>query len=140
MTMRIFSRSRTTAASVVWIACSVFVSVQPIQAALACPVRISDGKIDQGTLSVSFMNAGKTPIRELYLDCTSLEGGKPVRKACHTEAGVFYPGTPYTMHFAYAGKPSKSLDVSVESIRLQDGTIWTAGQDQACRPLKIVQK
>ena len=104
---------------------------------MACPVRLSDGKIDQGTISVSFMNSGKTPIRELNLDCAPLQGRKA---ACHSEAGVFYPGTPYSLRFAYAGKPSRSIEMSVESVRLQDGTLWSSSQDQPCRPLKIVQK
>jgi len=138
--MGYFKMSRLKALPLFLTAGMTFASVQPIHAALACPVRLSDGKMDQGTIDIRFMNGGKTPIRELNLNCTALQGAKTVRKECHTEAGVFYPGTPYTLHFALSGKPSKSLEVSVESVRLQDGTTWTAGQDHACSPLKVVPK
>ena len=107
---------------------------------MTCPVRLSDGKIEQGTISISFMNSGKTPIRELSLDCSPLQGQKATRVDCHREAGVFYPGTPYTLRFGYSGKASRAVEVSVESVRLQDGTIWTSTQDQPCRPLKIVSR
>jgi hypothetical protein len=107
---------------------------------MGCPVRLSGGTMDRGSISVSFMNSGKTPIRELNLDCAPLEGKKTGRAECHSEAGIFYPGTPYTLRFAYASKSSRSVEVSAQSARLQDGTLWTATQDQPCRPLRIVQK
>jgi hypothetical protein len=121
-------------------ACVTLAAVQPLQAANTCPVRLSDGKIEQGTIGISFMNSGKTPIRELNLDCSPLQGQKATRVDCHSESGIFYPGTPYTLRFGYTGKASRAIEVSVESVRLQDGTIWTSTHDQPCRPLKIVQK
>jgi hypothetical protein len=121
-------------------ACMALASGPYLQAAMTCPVRLSDGKIDQGTISINFMNSGKTPIRELNLDCIPLQGGKAARVDCHSESGIFYPGTPYTLRFGYTGKASRSIEVSVESVRLQDGTVWSATQDQPCRPLKVVSK
>jgi hypothetical protein len=121
-------------------ACIPLSAAQPLQAANACPVRLSDGKMDQGTITIRFMNSGKTPIRELNLDCSPLPRQKFTRVDCHNEAGVFYPGTPYTLRFGYSGKASHAIEVSVESVRQQDGTIWTATQDQPCRPLKVVSK
>jgi hypothetical protein len=132
--------SRINALPILLAACVALAAAQPLAAANACPVRLSDGQIDQGTISIRFMNQGKTPIRELNLDCSSLQGGKSVRKECHDESGVFYPGTPYSLKFPYTGKAARSIEVTVESVRLQDGTIWTATQDQPCRPIKVAQK
>ena len=140
MSMKFVNGLRTTAAPVLAAACMALASGPSLQAAMTCPVRLSDGKLDQGTISISFMNSGKTPIRVLNLDCSPLQGQKAARVDCHSEAGIFYPGTPYTFRFGYTGKASRSVEVSVESVRLQDGTIWTSTQDQPCRPLKIVQK
>jgi hypothetical protein len=138
--MRFFRLPRTDASLALLSACMVLAASQPLQAANACPVRLSDGKIEQGTISINFMNSGKTPIRLLNLDCTPLQGGKATRIDCHSEAGIFYPGTPYSLRFGYTGKASRSIEVSVESVRLQDGTIWSSTQDQPCQPLKIVAK
>jgi hypothetical protein len=135
-----FDQSRLRATPFLLSACMALAVAQPLQAELACPVRLSDGKIDQGTISIRFMNGGKTPIRELNLDCTALGGGKAEHKACHSESGIFYPGTPYTVRFAYTGKAARSIEVSVNSAGLLNGSIWSSSQDQPCRPLKIVTK
>ena len=50
------------------------------------------GKVSQGTVTLTFRNQGKAPIRELDLACTPLHGHKA---DCHQEAGVFFPATPY---------------------------------------------
>ena len=140
MAMGFFNKSRIKATPILLTACMALASGPSLQAAMTCPVRLSDGKIDQGTISISFMNSGKTPIRELGLDCSPLQGRKSTRVDCHSESGVFYPGTQYSLRFAYSGKGSNAIEMSVESVRLQDGTIWTSTQDQPCRPLKIVSK
>ena len=140
MSIKLLNGLRTMATPIFVTVCMALISSPSLQAAMTCPVRLSDGKIDQGTISISFMNSGKTPIRELNLDCTPIQGTKAARVDCHSEAGIFYPGTPYTIRFGYTGKASKAIEVSVESVRLQDGTIWTSTQDQPCRPLKIASK
>lgn len=140
MSTEFFKTPHVNRVPILLAACMALVSGPDLQAAMTCPVRLSDGKIDQGTISISFMNAGKTPIRLLNLDCTPLQGSKAARVDCHSESGIFYPGTPYTLRFGYTGKASRSIEVSVESVRLQDGTIWTSTQDQPCRPLKITSK
>ena len=140
MSTKFLKGLRTMAAPIFVSSCLTVVSGPSLQAAMTCPVRLSDGKIDHGTVSISFMNSGKTPIRLLNLDCTTIQGSKAARVDCHSEAGIFYPGTPYTLRFGYTGKASRSIEVSVESARLQDGTIWTSTLDQPCRPLKIVAK
>jgi len=132
--------ARINALPIVVTACLALAAVQPLAAANACPVRLSDGQIENGTISIRFMNQGKTPIREMNLDCSNLQGARAARVGCHNESGVFYPGTPYALKFPYTGKASRSIEVTVDSVRLQDGTLWTSSQDQPCRPLKVVQK
>jgi hypothetical protein len=111
--------------------CIALVSVQPSWGGIACPVMLYGGKIDQGTVSVSFMNRGKVPMSQLELYCTPLQGQKPKRSDCHTEAGLFFPGTSYTMSFAYPGK---------KTALLRDGVRWTSIHDQPCKSLKITNR
>ena len=56
--------------------CIALVSVQLSWAGIACPVMLYGGKIDPGTVSVSFMNRGKVPMSQLELYCTPLQGPK----------------------------------------------------------------
>jgi hypothetical protein len=120
--------------------CIALVSVHPSWAGIACPVMLYGGKIDQGTVSVSFMNRGKAPIRELELYCTPLQGAKPKRSDCHTEAGLFFPGTPYTISFAYSGKSPRTMSLSLKTALLRDGSRWTSIHDQPCKSLKITNR
>ncbi len=108
-------------------------------ASIACPVMLYGGKLDRGSVSLNFMNRGKVPIRQLGLYCTSLQGHKARRFECHAEAGVFFPGTPYTLRFDDPDKTSSSIEVSVKNAVL-DGYIWTSIQDQPCRALKVLKR
>ncbi|HEY1501191.1 MAG TPA: hypothetical protein VGF88_16580 [Acidobacteriaceae bacterium] len=117
----------------------LFASAQFSLAASACPVMLYGGKLDQGTISFSFMNRGKVPIRQLGLDCVSLQGPKTGRFECHSEAGVFFPGTLYTLSFSYPDKTSRSIEVRVKNVFL-DGYLWTSTKDQPCRPLKVFRR
>jgi hypothetical protein len=74
--MKFFRSKRVYSGRALLGICIALVSVQPSQAGVACPVMLYGGKIDQGTVSVSFMNRGKAPIRELGLSCTPLQGQK----------------------------------------------------------------
>jgi hypothetical protein len=120
--------------------CIALVSVQPSQAGIACPVMLYGGKIDQGTVSVSFMNRGKAPIRELGLSCTPLQGQNAKRSDCHTEDGVFFPGTPYTISFNYPGKTPRTMSLSLKTAFLSDGVRWTSIHDQPCKSLKVTNR
>jgi hypothetical protein len=120
--------------------CLALVSVQPSQAGIACPLMLYGGKIDQGTVSVSFMNRGKAPIRELQLSCTPLQGQKAKRSDCHIEDGVFFPATSYTISFPYSGKTPRTMSLSLKTAFLSDGVRWTSIHDQPCKSLKITKK
>jgi hypothetical protein len=117
--------------------CLALVSVRPLQAGIACPLMLYGGEIDQGTVSVSFMNRGKAPIRELGLSCTPLQGQKAKRSDCHTEDGVFFPGTSYTISFSYPGKAPRTMSLSLKTAFLSDGVRWTSIHDQPCKSLKV---
>ena len=95
---------------------------------------------DPGTVSVSFMNRGKVPMSQLELYCTPLQGPKGKRSDCHTEAGLFFPGTSYTMSFAYPGKSPRAMSLSLKTALLRDGVRWTSIHDQPCKSLKITNR
>ena len=138
--MKFFRSKRVYSARALLGICVALVSVQPSQAGIACPVMLYGGKIDQGTVSVSFMNRGKAPIRELELSCTPLQGQKAKRSDCHTEDGVFFPGTPYSISFSYPGKTPRSMSLSLKTALLSDGVRWTSIHDQPCKSLKITNR
>jgi hypothetical protein len=138
--MRFFRSKRVYSARALLGICVALVSVQPSQAGIACPVMLYGGKIDQGTVSVSFMNRGKAPIRELELSCTPLQGQKAKRSDCHTEDGVFFPGTPYSISFSYPGKTPRSMSLSLKTALLSDRVRWTSIHDQPCKSLKITNR
>ena len=138
--MRFFRSKRVYSARALLGICVALVSVQPSQAGIACPVMLYGGKIDQGTVSVSFMNRGKAPIRELGLSCTPLQGQKAKRSDCHTEDGVFFPGTPYSISFSYPGKTPRSMSLSLKTALLSDRVRWTSIHDQPCKSLKITNR
>jgi len=136
--MRFLNTLRVNKLAIFLTAWMILASVQSSHASMACPVRLSSGKVDQGKVSISFMNKGKVPIRQLELSCTPLQGRKERRLVCHTESGVFFPGTPYTLSFSYPGKTPEAIEVSLKTALLPDGTLWTSTHDEPCRPLKIL--
>jgi hypothetical protein len=138
--MRFFPATHANLATTFFVLCIGLSSVKPSQAGIACPVMLYGGKVDQGTVSVSFMNRGKAPIRQLELYCTPLQGPKPKRSDCHTEAGLFFPGTPYMMSFAYPGKSPRTMSLSLKTALLRDGSRWTSIHDQPCRSLRITNR
>jgi hypothetical protein len=138
--MRLFPATHANLATTFFVLCIVLSSVKPSQAGIACPVMLYGGKVDQGTVSVSFMNKGKVPIRQLELYCTPLQGKKAKRSDCHTEAGLFFPGTPYTMSFSYPGKTPRAMSLSLKTALLPDGFRWTSIHDQPCRSLRITNR
>jgi hypothetical protein len=77
---------------------------------------------------------------QLELYCTPLQGQKPKRSDCHAEAGLFFPGTSYTMSFAYPGKSPRAMSLSLKTALLRDGVRWTSIHDQPCKSLKITKR
>jgi hypothetical protein len=108
-------------------------------AVIACPVTLVDGKADRDGVTVSFQNTGKLPIQGLELNCALASSQGVHRTTCHNETGLFFPGTDYTSSFAYRSHAG-SIEVSVKTARLSDGSTWMSNRDQRCRPLKIDPK
>jgi hypothetical protein len=108
-------------------------------AAVACPVILVEGKADHNSVSLSFRNTGKLPLQELEFDCAPAGSSTAHRLTCHRETGLFFPGTDYTSSFAYSGRGG-SIQVSLESARLSDGSSWLFNRDQRCRLLRIDRK
>ena len=136
--MGFLNTPRANKAAIFLTACIMSASVSSSHASMACPVRLSSGKVDEGKIDISFMNKGKVPIRQLELYCAPLKGPKAKRLVCHTESGVFFPGTPYTLSSAYPGKTPPAMEISLKTVILPDGTLWTATHDEPCTPLKIL--
>lgn len=123
--------------SVSAVICFLLLSARPLQAGLACPVLLYDGKVSQGSVTVTFRNQGKLPIRELDLACTPLHGRK---SDCHAEAGVFFPYTPYDINFSYPGKTPRAMVLSLKAAIYTDGLRWTSLRDQPCKSLRITNR
>jgi hypothetical protein len=121
------------------IACLVGASVPPSWAAIACPVSLVDGRADQDGIILSFRNIGKLPVQELELNCMPIGSPATHGLTCHTETGLFFPGTEYTSSFAYKSHAGV-IQVSLLAARLSDGSTWLLNRDQRCRPLRIVRK
>jgi hypothetical protein len=138
--MRFFAAIHVNLATTIFVFCLLLGAVKPSKAGIACPVMLYGGKVAQGTVSVSFMDRGKAPIRELELYCTPLQGQKAKHSDCHTEEGLFFPGTPYTMSFSYPGKTPRTMSLSLKTALLSDGIRWTSIHDQPCKSLKITNR
>ena len=108
-------------------------------AATACPVMLYAGKFDGSSVSLSFMNKAKTPIRQLDFVCVGLQRQERVNRGCHRETGIFFPGTPYNIKFDYSGTIPPKLEVSLSAVQL-DGYSWSAGHDQQCHAVRMIRK
>jgi hypothetical protein len=117
--------------------CFLLLTAQPSHAGLACPVMLYAGKVSQGTVTITFRNQGKAPIRELDFACTPIHGRK---SDCHAEAGVFFPATPYDINFSYPGRTPRAMVLQVKAAIYTDGLRWTSLRDQPCKPLRITNR
>jgi hypothetical protein len=53
-----------------------------------------DGKVSGDTISISFMNKGKIPLRHFVFFCAPPPRKRQRHYDCHIEAGIFFPGIP----------------------------------------------
>jgi hypothetical protein len=124
---------------IILIVCLLGSSVCQSWGAIACPVFLLEGKANQDGIVLSFRNKGKLPIQELEFNCTPASTSTPHGLACHTETGLFFPGTDYTSSFPY-GSRAQSVQVALRTARFSDGSTWLANRDQKCQPLRMVSK
>jgi hypothetical protein len=120
--------------------CLLILLAQQTRAEIACPLVMFDGKSGQDDLGLTFMNKAKVPIRQIEFYCTSLNGQSARRSVCHTETGIFYPGTPYPIRFSKATKGARTILVSLRLVQFSEGFMWTSTHDQACRSLQIFSR
>jgi hypothetical protein len=110
---------------------------QEARVEMPCPVMLVSGHVRGGSIELSFRNKGKVPIQQVSLGCSPAMAGRARDAICHTESGLFYPGTPYTMTFAYTGARRGAVTLSVKGARLGTGELWMARSARACRPLVV---
>lgn len=110
---------------------------QPPPVAIPCPVLLVSGHVRGDAIELSFRNKGKAPIEELSLGCSPSSTGQARDAICHTERGLFYPGTPYTMEFAYMSARRGTVTLTVKRARLGTGEMWIPRSALVCRPLVI---
>jgi hypothetical protein len=132
-------RSVAICSSRILIACLVCASMPQPCAAIACPVSLFDGTVDQDGAGLSFRNVGKLPIQQLVFDCAITKGSTVHRSTCHEETGLFFPGTDYTSSFAFPHRAGPIV-VSLAEARLAGGSMWLSKRDQRCQPLRLVRK
>jgi hypothetical protein len=105
-----------------------------------CPVSLTSANAEQGSIKLEFMNKGKVPIEQLSLACTPSANGKPRGAICHTETGIFYPGTEYWIEIAYPDANRHSTVIAVKEVRLAAGVSWNTGSSDPCRTLRVSRK
>lgn len=110
-----------------------------IHAAIACPVVLLDGTVDRDGVTFAFRNKGKLPLQQLSFDCLPGGAAPAHRSLCHVESGLFYPGTDYTVSFAYPHAKGWVL-VSLSVARQSDGSLWMQRRDDLCHPLRVRPK
>ena len=69
-----------------------------------CPLTLIGGEISPHSLTLSFWNAGKLPIRGVELNCTLIRAQTKTQSIpCREQNALFFPGPEYTVSYTYAG-------------------------------------
>lgn len=111
-----------------------------VQASGACPLTLVSGAGDRDSISVTFRNIGKLPIRRIEFSCVLAHGqAHPASSAdCREDNAMFFSATPYTVRYAYPGGVPRTVLVSVKSVTLSGGYVWEPSRHETCRVLRIV--
>jgi hypothetical protein len=111
-----------------------------VQASGACPLTLVSGAGDRDSISVTFRNIGKLPIRRIEFSCVLARGhAHPASDAdCREDNAMFFSATPYTVRYAYPGGVPRTVLVSVKSVTLSGGYVWKPSRHETCRVLRIV--
>jgi hypothetical protein len=109
-------------------------------AQIPCPIALTTGNADQDSINLSFRNKGKVPIEQLSLSCAPPPDHKSRGAICHTESGIFYPGTEYWINFPYPAGNRHEIIVSVKIARVAGGIVWTPISSDSCRTLRVTRK
>jgi hypothetical protein len=113
------------------------VSAHDIYSQVPCPVSLTSANAEQDSIKLEFMNKGKVPIEQLSLSCTPSANNKSRSAICHSETGIFYPGTEYWIEIAYPGANRHSTVIAVKEVRLAGGVSWNTRSSDSCRVLRV---
>jgi len=105
----------------------------------ACPIVLVSGVKDQDTISVTFRNVGKVPIRRLEFNCTLANSRtKAAGQAhCYELNASFLPVGEYTVSYGIPGGAHGTVLVSVKSVMFSDGHVFKPTKRDPCRALAI---
>ena len=134
---RISGMTATAMMTAMMMAAAVQLPAQQMRPSIPCPVMLVSGHVRGNSVELSFRNEGKAPIQQLSVGCTPPMKGQARDAICHTESGLFYPRTQYTMDFGYTGAGRGAVTISVKTARLGDGDVWMARTARSCRPLVV---
>ena len=109
-------------------------------ASSSCPVTLVSAAAEPDAITVTFLNAGKLPIRQLEFNCALLRPHTPKAQPparCREQNALFFPGTEYTVRYAYPGGNAKPVRVSLKNVTLSNGYVWKPTRRQPCRVLNV---
>ncbi|PYX64130.1 MAG: hypothetical protein DMG74_14375 [Acidobacteria bacterium] len=105
----------------------------------SCPVTLITGTRALDSISITFRNASKLPIRRLEFNCKVVDAKadktQPIH--CHEKNALFFPGTEYTVNYASPSGVRGPVRVSLKSVTFADGPAWKPSKRDSCRVLKI---
>ena len=105
----------------------------------SCPIMLVGGAKDQDTISVTFRNTAKLPIRRLEFRCRL--ANPPAKGAgqarCYEPNASFLPVGEYTVAYAIPGASRGAVLVSVKSVTFSDGHIFKPTKRDPCKTLTI---
>lgn len=103
-----------------------------------CPVLLVSGTADQNLISITFMNMGKLPIRQLEFNCgpRNVVRNTADLSLCRENNALFYSGQEYTLQYATHDR-SHNIQISVNSVTLSDGHVWEPSRGNSCGALTI---
>jgi hypothetical protein len=105
----------------------------------SCPINLLSAGGDANSISITFQNVGKLPIRQLEFDCVPLQESarKDQRITCREANALFFPGMEYTVSYPYPNGISSRILVSVKSIMLSNGYVWKPSKNDRCGELRV---
>ncbi len=105
----------------------------------SCPVTLVSGTRGLNSIAITFRNASKQPIRRLEFNCTlaNAKANKNQRTPCYEKNALFFPGTEYTVIYAYPSGVRGPARVSLKSVTFADGPAWKPSKRDSCRVLNI---
>ena len=105
----------------------------------SCPINLLGADGAANSISITFQNIGKLPIRQLEFACVPLQ--EPVHKeqriSCRETNALFFPGMEYTVSYPYPNGISGRILVSVKSITLSTGYFWKPSKNDRCGELRV---